>query len=421
LKPDGLDIIVFPFHDWRKCEQQGLRRRDTSVVLLLASHPAVRRVLVVDRPLALPHLVFEAMRGRSRRVRQGELVRYDALSSLTQVGEKLYVLDFIVPDILHSLLLGRGWWPHVLGQEAVARRTREAAGRLEMANPVLWLCTPISAPLIGRLGESLVVFDAIDNWLRHVEMGPYREASARGYEAIRQRADVIFCVSESLVESLAGGRADPSWVPNGVDLGLFTPTGPRAADVLEIPGPRVGYAGVFERRVDLELVAAVASALPSLSFVFVGPYDRRLVAPLAKLPNVHFLGRRPFEEVPAYLRAMDLCVMPHRVDAFTDSMNPLKLYEYLACGLPVVSTPVAGTESFRGLVDIAGTPEEFVAAIAEALQRSSPEEVAARRRAVEAHSWQSRVNGMVDTVLQAQQRKEAGREPATAIYEGSRS
>jgi teichuronic acid biosynthesis glycosyltransferase TuaH len=408
---DRLNIVVFPFHDWRKCEQQGLRRRDTSVVLGLASHPAVNRVLVVDRPLAFPHLLFEAMRGRSRRVQQGELLRKDALSSLTQVEETLFVLDFIVPDIIHSLLLGRAWWPHVLRQEPVVRQTRAAAQFLGMTDPTLWLGTPISAPLIGRLDEGLVVFDAIDDWRRHPEMGPYRRAAGEGYEAIRQGADVIFTVSEGLAESLAGGRAEPCWVPNGVDLTLFTPDGPGAADLLALPAPRVGYAGVVERRVDLELMAEVAAAMPSLSFVFVGPYDRRLVAPIRRLPNVHFLGARRFEELPAYLRAMDVCLMPHLVDAFTKSMNPLKLYEYLACGRPVVSTSVSGTEAFNGLIDLADTPQGFIDSISRCLD-TGPEEVAARRRAVEEHSWERRINEMVDIVLQARYSRNDWREPA---------
>ncbi len=421
MKPRGIEIIVFPFHDWRKCEQQGLRRRDTSVVLGLANHPDVSRVLVVDRPLALPHLLFESMRGRSWRVKQGELVRKDSLSALTKVSEKLYVLDLIVPDIVHSLLLRRAWWPHVLQQELVARQTRAAAGWLGMANPILWLCTPISAPLIGRAGESLVVFDAIDDWRSHLEMGAYRETAARGYETIRQRADVIFSVSESLAESLGGGRADPRWIPNGVDASMFTPDGPLAADALEFPSPRVGYAGAIEKRVDVELLTEVVSALPAASFIFVGPYDRRLVAPVSKFPNAHFLGPRRFDEMPAYLRAMDVCVMPHRVNAFTSSMNPLKLYEYLACGRPVVSTPVAGTESFSGLIDIARTADEFVASITKAMQSTDPDEVAARRRAVEAESWQMRVSQMMDMVVQAQQKKDASRKPVAMVYGGSMS
>ncbi len=405
-----LDVIVFPFHDWRKCEQQGLRRRDTSVILGLAGHPAIGRVLVMDRPLALPHLLFEAMRGRPRRAGQGELVRKDAWSSLVRVKERLFVLDFTVADAVRPLLLGRAWWPHILGRQVVARRTRTAAQWLGMTDPILWLCTPISAPLIGRAGEGLVVFDAIDDWSRHPEMGPYRRAAAEGYEALRREADVIFCVSESLARRLAGGRTEPRWAPNGVDLDHFTPEGPQAAEVLALPAPRAGYAGVLERRVDVELVAQVAAALPFVSFVFVGPYDRRVAAPLRHIPNVHLLGPRLFEEMPAYLRAMDLCLMPHRVDAFTQSMNPLKLYEYLACGRPVVSTPVAGTEAFAGLIDVANTPREFSEAVSRRLA-DGPAQVAARRRAVEAHSWERRINEMVDTVLKAYHGRKARRGP----------
>jgi teichuronic acid biosynthesis glycosyltransferase TuaH len=409
---DRLDIVVFPFRDWRKCEQ-GLRRRDASVVLGLTNHPAVRRVLVVDRPLAVPHLFFEAMRRRPPRVLQGRLVHRGAFSTLTRVGKKLFVLDFIVPDIVHSLLLRRAWWPHILRQQVVVRRTRAATDSLGMTNPVLWLCTPISAPLIGSLGEDLVVFDAIDDWRKHPEMGPYRTAAAEGYELIRRRADVILSVSESLAKSLAGGRAESHWVPNGVDLALFTPEGPRAKDVLELPAPRIGYAGVVERRVDLEMMAKVATSMPSLSFVFVGPFDRRLVSSLKRQPNVHFLGSRPFEELPSYVRAMDVCLMPHRVDAFTRSMNPLKLYEYLACGRPVVSTPVSGTEQFDGLIAIANNPPQFVDSIARSLA-SRPEEQARRRAAAEGHSWERRVNDMLEIVLRAGDRR---RRPAKVDFD----
>jgi glycosyltransferase involved in cell wall biosynthesis len=133
----------------------------------------------------------------------------------------------------------------------------------------------------------------------------------------------------------------------------------------------VGYVGQIADKLDFELVEALARARPRWSFVFVGDVweTRRVQArALDALPNVHFLGRRAYHELPGYLRAFDVCAMPHRCTPLTRSMDPIKLYDYLATGKPIVSTPVAGIERFRDVIYVGDTAQAFVAGVESALQ-----------------------------------------------------
>ena len=148
-------------------------------------------------------------------------------------------------------------------------------------------------------------------------------------------------------------------------------------------------------KIDWDMIEGVARRLADVSFVFVGPDDGRgEVGRLAALPNVRLLGPRPYDQVPAYVQAFDACWVPFRQDRVGRAANPVKLYEYLAVGKPVVSTPVADVESFEGLVRVGRTPEEFAARLREVL--ANPETDAAQRIAFAArNSWRERASAYV--------------------------
>ncbi len=390
------DIVVFPFHDWKKCQSQGLVRRDTQIVAGLARLPSVGTVLVVDRPVSLPMLAYNALVRQRSIVRGGRLVLRQGLTCVNRLSEKLYVLDMVVLDVVSALRLRNAWWPYIMGRESVLQRARRSASALGMSEPVLWLFTPISTPAIGRFGERLVVFDAIDNWVEHEGMLPYRDAARKGYEDVKRKADLAFCVSEDMQAALSGGRPRALWIPNGVDAELFRPSDSSASGGGRgTMRPRIGYVGVIDSRLDVALLRHCARSRPGLSFELVGPVrDRSIPAALSRLPNVRLLGSRMYEEMPACINGFDVCLIPHKVNRYTDGMNPLKLYEYLACGKPVVSTPVAGTAAFSDVVAIAGSPSEFLAAIDSSLSSQIAADAARRRNAVLAHSWHSRIERM---------------------------
>lgn len=388
------DIVVFPFHDWKKCQSQGLVRRDTQIILGLEQIPAVRNILLVDRPVSLPIMAYDWIHGQRSSARGGELVWQKRTAWLRKLSPKLHVLDTLVLEPFSSVLLRKRWWPHIQQGRSFLSTVRDAAAAIHIRHPILWMFTPISTPAIGCMNERLVVFDALDNWVEHAGMSAYREAARRGYAQVRAQADLAFCCSESMRDLLSGGKPRAFWLPNGVDLAAFQPI-PNClpSDTSSIGAPRVGYAGVVDSRVDLALLAYCAKALPQMNFIIVGPVsaDKASLSPLLSLHNVHLIGRKRYHEMPMYINSFDLCLIPHKVNRYTDGMNPLKLYEYLACGKPVVSTTVAGVSAHSNVIEIADNPKDFANAIVSSLESDSAARSAVRRESVYAHSWSARL------------------------------
>jgi glycosyltransferase involved in cell wall biosynthesis len=199
------------------------------------------------------------------------------------------------------------------------------------------------------------------------------------------------------------GHVNPSTlvVPNGVDYRAFATPAPEPDDLRRVPRPRAGYVGVVKRQLDFGLLLSVAERLSDWSFVLVGPRtpfgeQAPLVDRLEHLPNVHFLGGKPVEALPAYAQHCDVAIMPYEITDYTNFIYPLKLHEYLASGRPVVGTPIRTLQEFRSVVALARTPEEWVRALTAGLgaAQTSPEAVEARRALARRHDW-GRLVGVV--------------------------
>jgi glycosyltransferase involved in cell wall biosynthesis len=187
-------------------------------------------------------------------------------------------------------------------------------------------------------------------------------------------------------------------------------------DLARIAGQHVGYVGVIEKRIDVPLLLQLSTQLPCVQFCLIGPYDRQHVAPLLRQQNCHFFGKRDFSLMPGYIAGFDICLLPHVVDNSTRRMNPLKLYEYLALGKPIVATRVAGVDLFPSLISVADTADQFLEHLRAALQiRETADSVAARRAAVQSCSWSSRVDDMVHELDRALANDHRGAETDAAV------
>jgi glycosyltransferase involved in cell wall biosynthesis len=212
-------------------------------------------------------------------------------------------------------------------------------------------------------------------------------------------------------EGLAGSRARPGrpahLVPNGVELAHFAaaarPETPIAPEVEALPRPVVGFVGTLQYWIDFDLVRFLALARPRWSFVLVGSRGRLgRVERVEGLPNVRLLGARPYRDLPGFLRGFDVCLNPYVLDDVARHASPLKLYEYLAGGKPVVSVDMPEARRFGEVVGIGRTPDEMLARLEDALAPAarSTAAVEARLRAVEPCSW-DRLFGQVESILAA--------------------
>ena len=220
-----------------------------------------------------------------------------------------------------------------------------------------------------------------------------------------QRVDQVFVSSRGLLDKKAHLNPSTLFVPNGVDFAAYVASWPEPADLQRIPHPRVGYVGLIKRRLDLELVYALAERHRAWSFVFVGPQRHqehigRLIGKLMDLPNVHFLGEKRVTALPGYTQHMDACMLCYKVDDYTKFIYPLKLHESLASGRPCVGSPIRTLREFSSVLELACTVEEWSMALAAALTPAGDSKArsAAGRKVARDHDWNRLVHQIATAI-----------------------
>jgi UDP-galactopyranose mutase len=229
---------------------------------------------------------------------------------------------------------------------------------------VAWYYTPMMLPFSRDLDASVVVFDAMDE-LSKFKFAPQNLLDLE--QELIDRADLVFTGGSSLYEAKKDRHDSVHLFPSSVDRCHFAKA--RAtqfdpADQEELSRPRLGFYGVLDERFDIELLDKIAEMRPDWSFVMVGPVVKIDPADLPKRPNIHYLGAKKYEQLPAYLSGWDVALMPFAMNESTQFISPTKTPEYLAGGKPVVSTPIRDVVRHYGQLEgvgIASTPEQFVA------------------------------------------------------------
>ncbi len=365
-KPHVINIIMVGYHPWQIFADQGFRTRMGHLIETMSRTHQVGKLMYV----------YPAE--QSAPTRGGQPVLADRGWEVYQPFPRVWAVNF------------RPGFP---SEQEAPVLVGQLARKLGFSSPVLWLSTPLATHYIDRVGENLVVFDAVDNWLEHVQFRGFKEQIAKGYQTIREKAHIIFTVSPGLAKAFQGCRGKVHWLPNGVDVDFFQQCAaqPLPPDVKGLRRPLLGYVGVMEDRLDVALLGYLANHMPKATLVMVGPVHGSIRKALERHPNIRCLGFRHYREIPRYVNGFNVCLIPHLVSALTESMDPLKLYEYLALGKPVVSTWVAGARRMAGLIYLARTPKEFYASILEALKEPSYKK-SNRMQAARSWGWQQRVN-----------------------------
>jgi glycosyltransferase involved in cell wall biosynthesis len=363
-------LVVFGHNDWWIWEDQGFCTRNAALMRAMAVREDVAQLLIVDSP-----------RFGSRTHRPAARRHEDVSPVSERVGAVRYGYPLPFPST---------WRPGRRVNEQVARGAllRRLAGAARGSGPtVLWVADPRLVEAALEVPYDVFVFDAIDDWRHHAWAG--LDAVSRGYEVAARRADVVFAVNPSLLESLRpAGHAEALF--NAVDSGPWQAARP-AAELAGLPRPLVGYVGMIQQRLDAPLLAAVARLLPRVTFCLVGEVFDDYRASLSGLPaNVHLLGSRPYAQVPDLVAGFDACIVPHLRDAMTGSMDPLKLYEYLAAGRPTVSTVTSPNPAVAAQVRVVRAPDAFAAAITEEIAADDEARREARREAVRGETWPAR-------------------------------
>ncbi len=366
------DIVCISTSEW---DFLWTRKQRLTALLAKEGH----RVLYVDPCYA----------GRSERLRPKEGFREAYGPRIRGVAENLWVMTPPFP-----FPLGRFQWSRTLSSGRLANGIRRFLDEHGFRQPILWIYPPTAIGLVDQIPHRTLIYEVVDDYAEYPSLGDTMRQYIRRCEGeILNRADLVFVTSEELLPGRAEVNPNIFVSPNGVDFELFS----RAQDpVLEVPEdirclprPILGFVGGIAPWTDLDMVFQVALRKPDWSFVLIGPVAPGLdVARFNGVKNVHFLGRRSPEVLPAYLKGVDCCLNLFTRAPLTRAVNPLKVYEYLAAGKPVVSTPMPEVEKFGDLVAIAEDPDSFAGAVEKALSLADdPARVKARMEAVLPFSW----------------------------------
>ena len=269
---------------------------------------------------------------------------------------------------------------------------------------VFWVCpNDFHFPSIEKhFRPDLVVADVIDDQRKWDITYKYKNRLHRNYREILSRSDLVFANCQPVLRSMEKFASNIHLLPNAAEiLEHEADSWKKPQELVGMNGPVIGYVGNLDvARIDIDLLAAVATARPDWNLVFIGSMHRgREIIRLNGFRNVHFLGVRVYDKAIQYIKYFDVAIIPHLDNDLTRNMNPLKLYVYFSLHVPVVTTSIANLTGFAELTRIARTPEEFVEQIEHCLDRNPVKENRERlRELVKVNSWGERARRALELI-----------------------
>jgi glycosyltransferase involved in cell wall biosynthesis len=390
-RPGVGDCILFSTADWD--EPYWTNKQHTATVLARLGW----RVLYVESPgIRAPRMASKRDWKRLwRRLWRGV---QSVVLGAPQRDQNIWVLSpLVVPAKHHWPLVG--WFNKSLLRFTIGRM----ASRLRFDHPVVWTYHPFMLNAVSHLERGPTVYHCVDD-LRAIP-GVDIDAFNIAEEQLLKSSHAVFTTAQALKERCERFNPNTHFFANVVDADHFSKAmreGSLPAELAQIPEPRLVYHGVLsDFKIDLKLLLDVARRRRDWSWIFIGEeregQQSELVAELARLPNVHFFGYRSYERLPDYLRGMQVGLLPTLLNDYTRSMFPMKFFEYLAAGLPVVSTPLAFTEQLSDGLEIGGDAAGFEAAIERQLARGRLTQEEARLYVGE-NTWDTRTAKMLEYV-----------------------
>ncbi len=379
---EGRDIVCFA-NDWSGDP--------------LSKKHVMRRLAKRNRVLWINSLGNRSPRASTRDLKRifDKLQRF--AGGLYEVEHNIHVLSPLAVPNYNSPLMRR------INEVVVGTMVRAAMKQLGFTRPLLYTFVPASAWVADSLGAERVIYHCVDEYSAFDGAG---EDIAKLEDELIRRSDLVITCSTPLQASKTRINPNTVLVRHGVERDHFAKAlddeTEIPADIANLPGPVLGFYGLIAEWVDLEAMRRCAEAFPQGSLVIVGDINNANIAGLARLhamPNVHFLGRRDYDELPGYCKGFDVALLPFVKNQLTENANPLKLREYLAAGLPVVSTdiPEAVALADKG-VYLAGSTESFVDGVKAALAAGAGPS-RERSMAMSMESWDAKVEEIEDKLL----------------------
>ncbi len=343
-----MDIVCLSTTDWD--EIWGSRQQIMSG-LAINDH----RILFVERQVSLEQIL------RAPAILRRKIKTWSSRKGLKQIQENLWTFNppLVPPGRYYSHALNNA------GQRKIADSLTKPLSNLGFKEFVLWIYPPHSAPVIPHLPSKMVVYHCID-YFAAGQKGKKREIIRQQEYQLLSSVDQIFVNSKGLLTEFKKSTNRPiALLPSAVNATHFQKSETIHPDLDRIPHPRLGFSGTIDARVDSGLIEKIAITKPGWQIILLGDQRPgfRNSSKLHSIQNVHFLGKKAYSELPLWLNGFDVCLIPYVQDERTFYISPLKFYEYLAVGKPIVSVPMPELVDFNTLCSFARSPDAFINAI----------------------------------------------------------
>ena len=377
------DIVCFSTADW-------------NTPLPTNKHHLMKRLAEANRVLYVETLGTRLPTAHPADVRRLIHRLVGGLRGLRRVATRIWVLSPLVIPWFSSQAAMR------ISHGLFTGKLRRCMRKLGFDNPILWVYNPYAIYFIERLPSCLLVYHCVDDL--SIVPGAQTVALREAERLLLEKADLVFATSPALFEHCKKGNPSTYYQPNVAEYSHFHQAAeescPVAPRMLEFPEPRIVFAGnLTPHKVDFELIGFICRTRPDWSVVLIGPKWEGMPAETLRLfrtlPNLHFVGHIRYEVLPSYLKAADVLILPYLIDRGMETVFPLKFFEFLATGKPVVSTFLPALQAFAEIIPMTSSPEAFLQAIAESLGGESSDTPREKRLALaRANTWKQRLEEM---------------------------
>lgn len=292
-----------------------------------------------------------------------------------------------------------------INHRLIASPLQEYIGELGFEEYILWVYTPNGYPFINLLKPVVSLYDCVDEYSAFP--GAWKGITMKMEARLIKNVDLVVTSAESLYHSKKGKNTNTHHVPNVGDFDHFNKAAScePAKRIKDLKKPVVGFIGALNYKMDEYLLKELVENNPDWTFAFVGPNRGFKMERFINFPNVNFLGRKPIEELPSYIAGFDVCIIPYKVDNYTTGVMPIKFFEYLASGKPVVSTNIPELGRFSELVDVTASYEQFATAIERRINNDPPEQRKWRIDLARSNSWETRIREILELLEESYRKK----------------